>query len=297
MEKEEINKLINAGKIAKQVIEHAKSIIKPGMPLLKIVNEIEDKIISLGGKPAFPVNLSINEISAHATPSYNDEEMSHGLLKVDIGVHIDGYIADTALSLDLESLEENKNMIRAAEIARDNALSSLNLKTKIREIGTEINKTCKSFSVQPIHNLSGHSINKYNLHAGITIPNYDNSQDSTIKPGVYAIEPFTTLLSASGSVRDGKPSGIFHLEKMGQVRDNFAREVLKFIAEEYKSLPFCSRWIHKKYSTRGILALRQIEQAGFLHSYPQLIEKSNSKVAQAEHTFILTTKEKIITTL
>jgi Flp pilus assembly protein protease CpaA len=187
--------------------------------------------------------------------------------------------------------------LKAAEKARDSALEKINQNIKIRDIGAEIERICKTFNVQPIHNLSGHSIEVYNLHAGITIPNFDNNQESTIKPGVYAIEPFTTLSSASGSVRDGKLSGIYHLEKIGSVRDNFAREVLSFIAEEYNTLPFCSRWIHKKFGTRGLLALRQIEQAGLLHHYPQLIEKSNSKVAQAEHTLILTLKEKIITTL
>ncbi len=296
MEKEEIEKLQQAGTIAKQVIEYAKSITKKDLPLLELANKIEDKIIELKAKPAFPVNLSINEIAAHATPTYNDTTLANGLLKIDIGIHIDGYVADTAFSVDLENSEENKNLIKAAESARDATLAKITTKTKIREIGAEIEKICKSFNVLPIHNLSGHSINQYNLHSGITIPNYDNSQDAKIPEGVYAIEPFTTLPSASGSVKDSKLSGIYHLEKQTQVRDLFARQVLQFIIEEYKTLPFCSRWIFKKFGTKGLLALRQIEQSNLLHHYPQLIEKSNSKVAQAEHTIILTNKEKIITT-
>ena len=131
----------------------------------------------------------------------------------------------------------------------------------------------------------------------MTIPNFNNSQEIKLDEGAYAIEPFTTLLSGSGSVKEGKLSGIFHLEKERNVRDNFARLVLKFIKEEYQTLPFCSRWIHKKFGTRGLLALKQIEQSGILHHYPQLIEKSLAKVAQAEHTVIITKKEKIITTL
>ena len=97
MEKKEIEKLIEAGKIAKQIVEYAKSFIKKDMPLLEIAIKIDEKIISLKAKPAFPVNLSINEIAAHSTPSYNDETLAAGLLKVDIGVHIDGYVADLSL--------------------------------------------------------------------------------------------------------------------------------------------------------------------------------------------------------
>ena len=296
MNKQEIETLIKAGKIAKQVVDFAKSIIRPSISLLEIAEKIEDKILFLNAKPAFPINLSINEIAAHSTPLYDDKALAHGLLKVDIGIHIDGLIADTAISIDLQNLEENKNLIKAAEDSLRSALERTKYHSTLREIGEAIEQTCKSHNTQPIRNLSGHSIEKYNLHAGLTIPNYDNSQEIPLEEGLYAIEPFTTLVSGAGVVKEGKPSTIYHLEKKGNARDNFAREVLKFVQENYKTLPFCSRWIHKKFGTRGLLALRQIESAGLLHHYPQLIEKSLSKVAQAEHTVILTKKEKIVTT-
>ena len=101
-------KILLAGKIAKQVREYIKPQIKKDTPLLEIAEKIESKITELGGKPAFPTNLSINEITAHYTPAHNDEALAHGLLKIDFGVHIDGWIADTAFSLDLENTEESK---------------------------------------------------------------------------------------------------------------------------------------------------------------------------------------------
>lgn len=296
MKEKEIKNIIEAGKIASEVVKYAKSIVKKDMPLLEIAEKIEKKIHELKAKPAFPVNLSINEIAAHSTPSYNDETKASGLLKVDIGVHIDGYVADTAFSLDLENSHENKLLIETAEKARDLAVEKININISIREIGSIIEKTCKAHKVLPIHNLSGHSIDHYDIHSGITLPNYDNNQEIEIPSGLYAIEPFTTLPTASGSVRDGKPSEIYQLEKEGNVRDNFARQVLQYIKDEYKTLPFCSRWIHKKFGTRGLLALRQIDSSGLLHNYPQLIEKSGAKVAQAEHTILITEKEKVVTT-
>lgn len=295
MKEEEIKKLKEAGKIAKQAVAYAKEIIKPGMSLLEIAEKIEEKIISLGGKPAFPVNLSIDEVAAHSTPTWNDTKTAQGLLKVDIGVHIEGYVADTAFSLDLENSEENKKLIEAAEKALEKALEKFDLEINLREIGKIIEKTISFRGLQAIRNLSGHSIEKYDLHSGITIPNYDNSRDLELKPGLYAIEPFAT--SGLGSVRDGKPSEIYAVQKSGNVRDEFAREVLKFILEEYQTLPFCSRWIHKKFGSRGLLALKRIEEAGILHNYAQLIERGVGKVAQAEHTVLLTIKEKCITTL
>jgi methionyl aminopeptidase len=297
MNKETIEKIKQAGQLASEVVIYAKSIIKKSVPLLEIANKIDEKIESLGAKPAFPVNLSINEIAAHSTPTYNSTELAHGLLKVDIGVHIDGYVADTAFSIDLENNEENKNLIKTAEEARDKALELIKIGISLREIGAIIEETCQSKEVLPIHNLSGHSINQYNLHSGLTIPNFDNNVETQITEGLYAIEPFTTLKSGAGQVRDGKPSGIYHLEKpTSNVRDTTARQVLLYIKEEFQTLPFSARQIHKKFGTRGLLALSHIEQADLLHHYPQLIEKNGTKVAQAEHTILLTKNEKLITT-
>ncbi len=294
MNEKEIQSLKKAGEIAVKAKEYASSIIEKGSPLLEIAEKIESKIIELGGKPAFPVNLSINEIAAHSTPSFNDEQKAHGLLKIDIGVQIDGYTADTALSLDLENNKENEELIKAAQSALKSALSLVSLNTELKSLGAAISKEIESFGFIAIRNLSGHSIEQFELHAGLTIPNYDNSQTTKLSEGIYAIEPFAT--TGSGLVRDGKPSGIYKLEKEGNVRDSFARQVLQFIAEEYQTLPFCSRWIYKKFSSRGLLALRQIESAGLLHQYPQLIESAKGKVAQAENTLILTKKDKIIIT-
>lgn len=295
MEQDEINKLKQAGKIAKQAVDYARSIIKPGMPLLEIAEKIDAKIAELGGKPAFPVNLSIDTYAAHCTPAWNDTEKAHGLLKVDIGVQIEGYVADTAFSLDLENNSENKKLIEAAEAAVKAALETIKKDEFICNIGDSIEKAIKSRGFNPIQNLSGHSIEQNNLHSGIMIPNFNNTQKIKIEEGVYAIEPFST--NGLGSVKDSKSSGIYALIKTQNVRDPFAREVLDYIIDEYKTLPFCSRWIYKKFGSRGLLALKRIEEAGLLHHYPQLAEKGAGKVAQAEHTVIITDKEKIVTTI
>ena len=292
--KDEIAKLIQAGEIAKKVKLFAREIIKPGISLLEIANKIDAKIEELGGKSAFPVNLSINEIAAHSTPAFNDETKAHGLLKIDIGVHIDGYIADTAFSLDLENKEENKKLIEAAELALKSAIDVASLTTPLRKIGKAIESAIREKGFQPIINLSGHSVEQYEVHSGLTIPNYDNSQEFELGEGSFAIEPFAT--SGAGRVKDGRPSGIYHLENDVQVRDSFAREVLQFIKEEYQTLPFCSRWLVKKFGSRALIALKRLEEAGILHHYHQLVETDKKPVAQAEHTIILTEKEKIVTT-
>ncbi len=287
-------KILKAGKIAQEIKKYAQEIIKKDVPLLEIAEKLEGKIEELGGKPAFPLNLSINEIAAHYTPSHDDETKAHGLLKVDIGVHVDGWIADTAISFDLENDEKNKKLIKAAEEALKNAVNIAKLNLPLNEIGKVIQETIESHGFSPIINLSGHSLEQYELHSGITIPNIDDKRKILLEKGLYAIEPFAT--TGGGKVYDGPPSGIYQLISEKNVRSPIAREVLDFIKNEYKTLPFCSRWLVKKFGTKALLGLKQLKDNGNLHHFARLVESSKSKVAQAENTILVEEKETIVTT-
>ena len=146
----------------------------------------------------------------------------------------------------------------------------------------------------PIINLSGHQIGQYFLHSGTNIPNIDDKRNVFLGKGIYAIEPFAT--SGNGKVYEGKPSGIYELIKSRNIRNSFAREILQFIISEYKTLPFCSRWLVKKFGAKSLFALKQLEESGNLREFPQLIEESRAKVSQAEHTVLVEENEIIVTT-
>ena len=289
-------KILRAGRIASEVRKYAKTIIKKDVPLLEIAEKIEAKIEELGGKPAFPVNLSIDNISAHYTPSHDDKTLAHGLLKIDFGVHIDGWIADNAFSIDLENSEENGKLIAAAEQALNKALELIKNKATIstNEIGDVISKTIESYGFSPIINLSGHNMDNYEIHSGITIPNVNDNRKIKFEDGIYAFEPFAT--TGSGKVHDGKPSEIYELRETKNVRNPISREVLEFIEKEYNTLPFCSRWIVKKMGTKALFGLKQLEDNGNLHQFAQLVEVAGSKVSQAEQTILISENNVIVTT-
>ncbi len=298
MKKQDIDKILKAGKIAKEVREWIMPQVKHGMLLIEIAEKIESKIIELGAKPAFPTNLSINEIAAHFTPAFNDETRAHGLLKVDFGVHIDGWAADNSSTIDLENSPENKELIKAAQDALKNAIEVVKKNkssTTVSQIGKAIQDTIemhKGFT--PITNLTGHSIEEYDLHSGISIPNVDTGSSTEIEEGLFAIEPFTT--KGNGKVKDGKPSGIYQIINEKNTRSPTGREILMYVSEEHGTLPFCSRWLVKKFGNKALLALKQLEQDGILHQYPQLVETSGNKVAQAEHSILVHNNEVIVTT-
>lgn len=292
MEKIEIAAYLKAGKIASEVVKTSKGFIKNGMPLIEIADRIEGEIVKLGGEPAFPVNLSLNEIAAHYTPSLKDETRAEGLLKIDLGVSVDGFIADTAFSVDLTPEQKFEKMIKLNEKALDSALGAMRVGVKVNEIGKNISEIIRESGFTAIRNLSGHSLGEDDIHAGLTISNYENNNDDELKDIAIAIEPFLT--EGVGEVFEGKPSEIYKLQNVASTRDRDARKILEFIIKNYKTRPFCKRWLERKFS-KVTFALAQMTKQGILHNFPVLIEKSRKPVSQAEHTVIIA-DEAIVTT-
>ncbi len=111
---------------------------------------------------------------------------------------------------------------------------------------------------------------------------------------VIAIEPFAT--TGVGLIEEGKESGIYKLERIKNVRTQMSREVLEFIIEEYKTLPFTKRWLLKQFQEFKVnFVLKNLEKEGIISHYRQLPEKSKGIVSQAEHTLLIDDKIKILT--
>lgn len=288
---EQIEDYRKAGQIAKQVKEYSKKIIEKDMLLSEIAELIEKKILELKGEIAFPVNLSINDVAAHYTPTLRDETRAHGLLKVDLGVHVSGKICDIAFSIDLSEDKKYANLIKASEEALKSALEEVKANkenTTLSQIGSTINKTITEFNSSPIVNLSGHGLDEFDIHSGLTIPNFDNSSTKMLGEGAFAIEPFATLSSGSGMIYEGAGSNIYHVTNPNnQVRDSFSREVLVHLIENKKTLPFSSRELEKKFGTRALVAISNLKRASIIEEFPQLIEKSHAVISQAETSFII----------
>ncbi|WP_048148460.1 type II methionyl aminopeptidase [Palaeococcus ferrophilus] len=285
---EALEKLIRAGEIAKRVKEEVRPMIKPGAKLYDIAEFVENRIVELGGKPAFPCNLSINEVAAHYTPYRGDESVLRegDYLKLDLGVHVDGYIADTALTFRV-GMDEDELMLAAKE-ALEAAIATARAGVKISELGKAIEEAIRKRGFNPIVNLSGHKIERYKLHAGVSVPNIYRPHDSYVlqEGDVFAIEPFAT--TGAGQVIEAEPTLIYMYLRDRPVRMPQARKVLAHIKKEYGTLPFAYRWLQGKFSDGQIrLALGQLVRVGAVYPYPVLKEIRGGLVAQFEHTIIV----------
>ena len=197
---------IKAGEIASEALEYGKGLIKKDRSVIEIVEKVENKIFQLGGKPAFPVQISINEIAAHYAPIKENLLIKESdIVKLDVGAHVNGAIGDNAVTVG-----NNKELIQASRDALNEAIKIIQIGTKLKDIGKIIDKTISSYGFNPIKNLTGHSIDIYEQHSGLSIPNYDDGDDTKLKKGmVIAIEPFAT--TGIGMIEEGKDSGIFKL--------------------------------------------------------------------------------------
>ena len=276
-----------SGEIARKAREYGVSLVKEGVKFTEIADKIEAKIIELGGKPGFPVDVSVNHMAAHDCPIYNDQRtiQKGDLVKLDIGVHVNGAVTDTAVTVEAGT-NKNKRLIEASETALAEAIKLAKPGVEVREIGKKIQEVIQSYGFSPIKNLSGHGVGIYEVHSGITIPNFDNGDKKELKNGMkIAIEPFST--TGEGKVQEGKDSEVFELINPKNTRDRFAREILEFIENKYKELPFCSRWLIKEFGLRAKLALKQLERDEIIKQFKQLPEISKGLVSQAEHTLVV----------
>ena len=273
-----LEKYREAGRIVTEVRDNAVKKVKVGSSLLELAEYIESSIKDKGAGVAFPANISINEEAAHATPARNDKHVfGRDLVKLDIGAHIDGYIADTAVTIDLGS---NRQIVKASQAALDAAIEIVKAGINTSEISEIIEKTITSFGFNPVVNLTGHGLEQYVQHAPPSILNKRTETGVNLKEGqVIAIEPFTS--SGAGRVYEAGHAEIFSLLDLKPIRSSDARTVLREI-ETFKKLPFAKRWLKGRVD----MSLRQLEVANIIRSYPVL--KDHGLVSQSEDTVIVT---------
>ncbi|WP_178917970.1 type II methionyl aminopeptidase [Natronomonas gomsonensis] len=271
-----------AGEILAQVRDETADRVEVGASHLEIAEYAEERIRELGGEPAFPVNISIDEEAAHATPKPDDDStFGEEMINLDIGVHIDGWLADTAVTVDLSG---NPELAEAPAEALDAALEIIEPGIETGEIGAEIESVIDGYGYNPVVNLSGHGLGHWEQHTDPNIPNRGVEQGVELEVGdVVAIEPFAT--DGGGKVTEGAKEEIYALEREASVRNRQAREALEQIVEEFKTLPFARRWLD---TSRAEMALRRLQQQNVVHGYPVLKEQDGFLVSQKEHTIIVT---------
>ena len=288
MDIKELEKWKEAGKLAHDALHFGKKLIEEGKSMLDITEKIENYVYDNGGKLAFPTNLAINNVGAHWTPSTKTTEkfQKGDLVKLDVGVHIDGYIGDNALTVEVGT-EKYGKLIDTSREALNAAIEVAGPGINVGMIGYAVQTTIENRGYKPIANLTGHGIKRYNLHSGISVPNVKENGGAVLKPGdIIAIEPFVT--DGAGRVGGKRNSNIYHVRQVRNIRDEKAAEMIDEIQHRYKGLPFAERWLHDIQTNDASNSLTKLMRAGIISYYPVLDELGKGMVAQSEHTVLIT---------
>ena len=270
-----------AGGILVDAMNEAREMVEPGRTHLEVAEWAEDYIREHDAGIAFPVNLSIDEEASHATPGRDDDtEFGEEMVCLDIGVHVDGYIADAAVTVDHTG---NTELAEAAEMALEAAVDEAGPGVEVGTVGAAIEDVIRGYGFTPVLNLSGHGVQQYDAHTGPNVPNRGVDRSVELEPGhVVAIEPFAT--DGRGKVGEGTAEEIFELQRDKSVRDRRARQALEEI-NEFDDLPFAARWLE---GDGAEMALQRLKRQNVIKGYPVLKEADDALVSQAEHTMIIT---------
>ena len=294
LSEEERQQFIRAGKISAEALAYGKSLIKPGMRVVDVLDRIEEKIAALGGACAFPPQISLNDVAAHACPDADDPTiLEDQLIKLDLGAHVGGAVTDTAVTIDLSG--SWGELVKATREALDAALKLVVPGTNIGDIGKTIQEVIQSHGFQPVRNLSGHGIGHFTIHTAPSIPNIDTRDQRKLEEGMtIAIEPFAS--TGAGFVYESGAAGVLMLAAKKPVRSTITREVLQHIGQ-YQGLPFARKWLTRAFgSGKTNFALRQLTtQLGILQEYPPLVDRSHGMVSQAEASVLIAEKPVVLT--
>jgi methionyl aminopeptidase len=288
-DREEIEKFRLSGRILRETREEMRGFVQENMPIIEVCEKVEATIRVKGGKPAFPCNVSIDEVAAHYTSPPGDTSTIPvgSTVKVDLGVQVDGYVTDTAFTAAFGS--EGKAMAATAELALKTVVDNIHGDMALGDIGALAEKTIKNRGFKPISNLTGHSVGRYLIHAGTSIPSVSGFNPHKVETGgVYAVEPFVTLPDAIARVDDMPQSTIYRFLKTKSLKTDGAKKLAKYIEANFRTLPFAERWLI------GVLpkeqhkaAFKELLQSKTVMSYPVFVEASKKPVAQAEHTLLI----------
>jgi methionyl aminopeptidase len=294
MSEYDLNLLKKAGKLNFKTQKFAQKIIKVGCDLSKIGLEIDKFILDNEAVPSWPVNLSINHEAAHNTYDLENSVIlkEDDVLKVDVGVSIDGFIADSAQTIIFNKKYEPLKQASINALLAVKKYLTDNYKTaKVSDVGEIIENKIKSSGFKPISNLTGHAIDKFVPHAYPSIPNTKNDlniQFSEINLP-FAIEPFVS--TGDGFVTESDKILIFQHIEDRPIRNKDSKLILEEI-HKYQGMPFSEYWVGKSLTTfQRRYALRELLKNEIISSFPVLVDRKDSLVSQAETTFLIDKKE------
>jgi methionyl aminopeptidase len=286
-DKQALDSFRRAGRIASECRQWAVAHIKPGVEVRAVLEAVEGLIRERGAQPGFPAQSSRNSTAAHycSPPGDTLRYETGDCVKVDIGVHVDGYVADTAASVDLSNDGRWAKLIKASADALAAAIATIQDGVSVGQIGAAIERTIVGAGYQPVRNLTGHGLGRWKVHTAPQIPNQAEAGGARLRSGmVFAIEPFAC--TGKGYITERGRAEVFMMVRPPMRAKGLDRELLRDI-EAWRGLPIARRYFSEHDPELLEDTLNKLARQGSLMRYPPLVEAEGVMVAQTEHSIYL----------
>ena len=276
---EDLERWRESARIAAEARELGLRLAVPGARRREIAEAIERHIREAGAEPAFPANLSRNAEAAHFTPGPDDAEtlVAGDLLKLDVGAHLDGAVSDTADTIEVGGSRRQAHLVLAVHEALAAGVAAVRPGGAVNDVSRAVAAAIRARGLKPVVDLTGHTIERYVLHAGKSVPNVPGMTDATFVEGeIVAIEPFAT--NGEGRIANGPFGNIVRFRRDPGPGD----ATLAAMFGRFRTLPFTVRWVRGPEEVAAFARARRT-----LQSYPVFLERGGGAVAQAEHTVLV----------
>ena len=292
---------VRAGKLAREMREWILENVSVPQTCLEIATSIEEEIARRGGQPAFPTGIGINGVTAHYAPQEDDQTRigSGDLVKIDYGVHFDGYIADTAVTMTREpgvSAPDGDDEEGAG--GRDQRGQEGPEDGRDREgdrghrapRGLQDDKQPERPHARAVHGPRREE-HPQRLRA--------EPADAEARRGLrHRAVPDP---GHGGRIRRGRPERLQGHDILAHHAEEDGVKELDGLVDHIwnlrKSLPFTPRWFTKEFGRERLpKLLAELERRRIVRGYPTLVEASNAPVAQFEHTMKLEGNSLVILT-
>ncbi|ODV63416.1 methionine aminopeptidase [Ascoidea rubescens DSM 1968] len=306
------NDLRKGAEIHRRSRKLARNLIKPGMTMIEIADTIENAVRTFSGGDklnekitgmGFPTGLSLNHVAAHYTPNAGDKTILHedDVMKVDIGVHVNGNIVDCAFTHTFNPKYDP--LLTAVREATYTGIKEAGVDVRLTDIGEAVQEVMESYEIELdnrvypikcIRNLNGHNIAPFQIHGGKTVPIVKNGDNTKMEENeVFAIETFGStgrgyvISQGECSHYSRIPDSEISNGYPPTLKLNKAKELLSTIDSHFGTLPFCRRYLDRTGEQKYLLALRNLVQSGYVRDYLPLVDTKGSYTAQFEHTIII----------
>jgi methionyl aminopeptidase len=212
-----------------------------------------------------------------------------------VGAHVNGHLSDTAITVDIDGSYEK--YIVAAKEALEAALATVKPGIRVGELGAAIEQTIKKHGLKPVHQLTGHQLKQWNLHAGKNVPNVSMKMSPKMELGeTFAVEPFAT--NGNGTINSAKEAYIFSNNMNNKKKlDKLTMQIRNIARKQFGTLPWASRWLYGLKTDIDIdAAIKNLRRSGAIHGYAVLIEGKKGMVSQFEHSLFIGEEGAIVST-